>query len=213
MVGPPPVASKRRARPHQQRLAGPHVEHEHAGQPGAVRGGNEIERAVILEPAHVAAPHLLGQPVDDLDAGEVALVDRAVEGLPGERLLVDGAVGIAVEEAADLVLQLADADRRLRHQQPGEILVVEPGAAFDRVHEMALDRVAGRKRHVVAALHHAGAAAFAEQTLDRDGDVEIGLRLLGVQRRQQPGAAGAENQDVGCDRLHDLSCGAGSARA
>ena len=77
--------------------------------PDAVGGGNEIERAMILEPAHVAAPDLLGQPVDDLDAGQVALVHRAVEGLAGERLLVDRAVGIAVEEAAELVLELADA--------------------------------------------------------------------------------------------------------
>ena len=45
---------------------------------------------------------------------------------------------------------------------------VQPLAALDRVHEVALDRVARRERDVVAALHHARAAAFAEQALHRD---------------------------------------------
>ena len=111
MVGPPPVASSvARART----SSGSPVRMssmQHAGEPGAVGRRNEIERAVILQPPHVAPPDLLGQAVDDLDAGEIALVHGAVEGLPGERLLVHGAVGIAVEEAADLVLQLADAHR------------------------------------------------------------------------------------------------------
>ena len=78
---------------------------------------------MILEPPHVAPPHLLGEPVDDLDAGEVALVHGAVEGLPGERLLMHGAVGIAVEEAAELVLELADALGAVVDQQPRELLV------------------------------------------------------------------------------------------
>ena len=90
-----------------------------------------------------------------------------------------------------------------RHQQPRELLVVEPVAALDRVHEMALDRVARRERDVVAALHHARAAAFAEQALHRDGDVESrDWRCLRVQRREQPRAAGAEDQDVGVEPVH-----------
>ncbi len=135
---------------------------------------------MILEPADVAPPHLLGQAVDDLDAGEVALVDRAVEGLARKSLLMDGAVRVAVEEAAELVLELADA----------------------RVHEMTLDRIVLGERDVVAALHHAGAAAFAEQALDRDGDVEIRIGLLGMQRREQPGPAGAEDENVRLDLVH-----------
>ena len=90
----------------------------------------------------------------------------------------------------------------VRDQQPRQLLLVEPAAALDGVHEMPLDRVGRRERDVVAALHHAGAAAFAEQALHRDGDVELGPRLLGVQRREQAGAAGAEDQDVGVEGLH-----------
>src|SRR5690606_38767360 len=104
--------------------------------------------------------------VDDLDSGEIALVHRAVEGLAGKCLLVDGSVGIAVEEAAELVLQLADALDRLGDQRPGKVLVREPLAALDGVHEVALDGVARGERDVVAALDHAGAAALAEQALD-----------------------------------------------
>ncbi len=126
---------------------------------------------MLFQTMDAARPHLLGETIDDLDAGEVALVHRAVVGLPGERLLMHRAVGIAVEEAAELILQLADAHRRLRHQRPGELLIVEPGAALERVHEVALRRIILGQGHVVAALDHARAAAFAEQAFDRDGDV------------------------------------------
>jgi hypothetical protein len=162
---------------------------------------------MVLQAAHVAPPHLFGEAIDDLDAGEVALVHGAVEGLSGERLLVHGAVGVAIKEAAELGLQLADALGRGFHQQPGELLVVEPAAALDCVHEMPLDRVFRRQRDVVAALHHAGAAAFAEQALHRDGDVEVGIGFFGVQRGEQARTAGAEDEDVSLeslDRLHDL---------
>ena len=143
------------------------------------------------------APDLFGEAVDDLDAGEIALVHGAVERLPRERLLVDGAVRVAIEEAAEFVLEFADAARRGLDQLPGELLVVEPAAALDGVHEVALDRIVRRERDVVAALHHAGAAAFAEQALHRDGDVEIRVGFLRVQRREETGAAGAEDEDVG----------------
>ena len=51
-----------------------------------------------------------------------------------------------------------------------ERVVGQPRAAFDRVHKMALDRIIGGKRDVVAALDHARAAALAEQSLDCDRD-------------------------------------------
>ena len=60
----------------------------------------------------------------------------------------------------------------LGHQRPGQVLVGQPLAALDGVHEVALDRVAGIERDVVAALHHARAAALAEQALGGDRDVE-----------------------------------------
>jgi hypothetical protein len=175
---------QRVSRAHEQQFARTHVEHQHARQTRSVGGRHKIERAVILEPPHIAPPDLLGEAIDDLDAGEIALVHRAVERLSGKRLLMDRSVRIAVEEAAELVLQLADARARLRDEQPGEILIVQPRAAFDRVHEVALDGIGGRKCHVVAALHHARAAAFAEQALHRNRDVEVRIGALRVKRRE-----------------------------
>src|SRR3972149_851417 len=153
------------------------------------------------EPAPAPPPPLPGEPVDDLDAGQVALVDGAVKSLSRKGLLVNGAVGIAIEEAAERVLELAHARGRIVHQETGKILVVQPAAALDGIHEMAFDAVAGSERDVVAALHHAGAAAFPEQTFDRDGDVEIGIGLLGMERGEKAGAAGPEDQDVGVELL------------
>src|SRR5439155_6488418 len=110
------------------------------------------------------------EPVHDLDAGQITLVHRAIETLPRERLLVERAVGVAIEETTELVLQLVHALDRTGHQRPGEILIGEPCATLDRVHEMALDRVARTERDVVAALDHARATALSEQALDRDRD-------------------------------------------
>ena len=69
---------------------------------------------MIFQSSDVARPHLLGEPVDDLDAGQVALVHGAVEGLAREGLLMHRAVGIAIEEAAELVFELTDALDRAR---------------------------------------------------------------------------------------------------
>ena len=90
-----------------------------------------------------------------------------------------------------------DALDRAGHQGPREVLVGEPFAAFDGVHEVALDRVARRERNVVAALHHPRAAALAEQALDRDRDRQRGIGCMRVQRSEQARAPGAEDEDVG----------------
>ena len=112
------------------------------------------------------------------------------------------AVGIAVEEAAQLVFQLAHALDRAGDKRPGKILIRQPGAAFDGIHEVALDGIAGAKRDVVAALDHARAAAFAEQSLDRDRDGERWIGLVRVQCGEQPRATGAEDQDIGVQLAH-----------
>jgi hypothetical protein len=60
---------QRRARPHEERLAGAHVEHEDAREAGAVGGRDQVDGAIVFQAPHVAPPHLLGEAVDDLDAG------------------------------------------------------------------------------------------------------------------------------------------------
>ena len=180
-----------------------HVDEQHAGNARAVGRGDQLDGAVLLELLDIHAPDLLHEPVDDLDAGQVGLVDGAVEALARECLGVQRAIGIAVEEAADLVLELAYPLDGALDQAPCQVLARQPLAAFDGVHEVTLHRVASRQRDVVAALHHARAAALAEQALDRDGHAQLGVRLLGMQRGEQPGATGAEHQDV-CLVIFDL---------
>ena len=135
---------------HETVPAGAHVDQQRAGDARAVAGGDQLDRAVLLQRVHVERAHLLHHPVDDLDAGEVALVHGAVEALSRERLLVDGPVRVAVEEAADLVLQLPDSLDRALDQPPREVLPRQPLAARDGVHEVALDGVLRRQRDVVA---------------------------------------------------------------
>ena len=57
------------------------------------------------------------------------------------------------------------------------------------------------ERNVVAALDHPGAAAFAEETLGRKRYVQCRIAIDGMQGREQTGAAGAQDQDVGLKSL------------
>ena len=171
-------------------------------KPLAVPRRDQADRAVLFKSPNWPRHHLFHQPADDLDAGEIALVHGAIGGLAGEGLMMEGAVGVAVEKTADLVFQLLHAGHRGLAKPPGHRLVRQPLAAFDRVHEMPLDRIAWPERYVVAALHHARAAAFAEQSLDRDGHPKIGRRLHRMQRRKESCPAGTDDQNVGIKPLH-----------
>ena len=177
-------------------LAGADVDHQHAGERAVLAGMSATARCSSrrrIGRAHTCSISrlMISMPV----RSPLCTVRSKV--WPAKALPCRRAVGVAIEEAADLVLQLAHALDRGRHQRPGQLLVRQPFAALDGVHEMALDRIAGIERHVVAALHHAGAAALAEQALAGDRDVESGIGREGMQRREQPGAAGAEDQNVG----------------
>src|SRR5438552_923245 len=104
---------------------------------------------------NASRPHLFREPIDDLDAGQVALVHGSIEGLSGESLLGNRAVRVAIEEAAELVFQLPDALDRAAHKHPRQLLIRKPCAAFDGIHELPLDRVASPARSVVDAVERA----------------------------------------------------------
>ena len=183
--------------PHKAERAGAHVDHQNTGQRRPVPRRDQPDRAMLLQFLDTARQHLLHQPVDDLDPGQITLVHGAVGRLAGKRLLMQRPIGIAVKETPNLILQFTDAHHSLLAQPPCHVLVGQPLAAMDRVHEMPLDRIATTKRHVVAALHHPRAAAFADQPLDGDGDPRaVGRGLLGVKRGKETRATGAEDQNV-----------------
>jgi hypothetical protein len=152
---------------------------------------------VLLErPDRGPRPHLLGQAVHDLDAREIALVNGAIVGLAGERLLMDAPVGVAVEEAAVAAFQLQHPARRFGHERPHQLLVVDPSPTRERVEKVGVDGIGRGEHGVVAALNHARAAGAPEQALDHHGDREMRRAVGGVEGRAQPGAARAQDQEV-----------------
>ena len=151
---------------------------------------------MLLHALDFSCPNLLGQAIDDLYASLIAFVHRAIKRLSSKRLLMHRAVGIAIKEAAKLIFKFMNTFDGFGHQRPSQILIRQPLAALDGVHEMPLDRVARRQRHVVAALHHARTAALAEEALHGHGDLQLRGSLMGVQRGEQPSTARAKNQDV-----------------
>src|ERR1022692_4508811 len=66
---------------------------------------------------------------------------------------------------------------------------------------MPLQRVGRTQDGVIAALHHARAAALSDESLDDDDDLQPGIDVVCVHGRQQPGAAGAEDEDVRVQRV------------
>ncbi len=175
------------------------VEEERArAAPRAVE--QELDRATLFERQDILAPeHLLREAVHDLDAGQVALVDRPIVRLAGKGLLMDPPLGRAVEEAPVARLELEHSAGRLDDESPHELLVVDPPAARERVEEMRLERVGRRQHRVVPALHHARTARAAQQPLDDDGDRKIGRPVGGVEGGTEPGAAGAKDEHVRLD--------------
>ena len=68
----------------------------------------EVERTPVLELACPDPQHLVAQAAHDLEPGLVGPVHGAVEALSAERLQVELAGCRAVEEAAELLLELVD---------------------------------------------------------------------------------------------------------
>jgi len=161
MVGPPPVASSTALARTNRKTPPAHVDQQHPGQRLALPVRDQGQRAVFFQAFDRRGQHLLHQPVDDFDPRQVALVHRVVESLAGKGLVMQRPVRVAVKETADLVLQLPHPDHRGLAEPPGHLLVRQPLAAGDGIHEMTFDGIAGRQGHVVAALDHARAAAFS----------------------------------------------------
>ena len=86
-------------------------------------------------------------------------------------------------------------------QQPGQFLVVDKPSASNGVFEVPFEGILWVEDRVVAALHHAGAAALANLALGDNHDIQTGVFPVGVQGRHQPGSTAADNQNV---RVHSF---------
>jgi hypothetical protein len=126
---------------HHQKGPPTHIDAEGSRHTVAVGSVQELDAAMILQVRDLVTEHLLHQPRHDLDAGEVATMHGAVEGLPGEGFLMDRPIGVAIEETPQAIFQPANAVGGGFDQRPGELLVVEAGAALDGILEVLGQRV------------------------------------------------------------------------
>ena len=131
-------------------------------------------------------------------------MDRAIEGLTSESFLMDRPVRRAIEENPGLRLELADDLGCVGDQRPGKFLIVEVRAAFERIDEVAFDRIAGLEHRVEPALHQTRATALPDQALRDHDDVEIRIRIVCVQGGHEARSAASDDQHVARERLDGL---------
>src|SRR5579872_4783762 len=187
---------QRRPRARQRKRAGPLMEKERARDAVAVARRDQLERTRLVDERDLACEELIVQTADDLDPGQIAAMDGAIEGLSRKCFLMNRSVGTTIEEDADLRLQFADDFRRIGDERPRQILIVEKSAAFDRVEEMLFDRVLGVERCVEAALDETSATALSDETLGDDDDLELWIQIVSMQRRHQARAAAPDDQKI-----------------
>ena len=115
------------------------IDHQHASQRITRTRLDQCDGAMLFHALDFSSPHLLCQPIDDLDAGLIAFVNRAVKRLAGKCFLMHGTVGIAIKKAAEFIFKFVNALDRFRDQCPRQILIGQPLTALDRVLKMPLD--------------------------------------------------------------------------
>jgi hypothetical protein len=120
--------------------------------------------------------------------------------VPAERSLQDPAVPCPVEHGSP-GLELTDPVRGFHRVELGHSRVVQQLPADHRVPEVRLPRVlgvnVGEGRRDAALGHHR--VGLAEQRLAHEPDARP--RVVGLDRRAEPGAAGANDEDVDGVRL------------
>ena len=186
---------------HDHRLGLEH--HELAGRPPVADQAGDRAVGVVEEAEHLelhehldAVGHrLLLQGPDQLQAGAVPDVGQAGVAVATEVALEDQAVLGPVEQGAP-VLELADPVGRLLGVQLGHAPVVEHLAAAHGVAEVDLPAVlvvdvAQGRGH--AALGHHGVGLAQQRLAHQRGAQALGPGLDGG---PQPGAAGADDDDV-----------------
>ena len=156
----------------------------------AMAGGDEVDRDHVGDHRDVGMGmrRLLQRLLDGPAGGVVDMDDPAVAvpALAGQVPAL--AVAVAGEGHAQL-RQPRDRRRRVLDHELDRGAVVEAGAGDHRVLDMRLERVAGLEHRRDPALRPAGRALALGQHRHLEA-------LREVERRRQPGRAGADDQDV-----------------
>ena len=113
-------------------------------------------------------------------------------------LLAERDLALGVVEAHAVTHEVGDPRGRLLDEHARGGLVDETGAGFDRVLEVQLGGVARPDRRADAALRVARVRLVDRALRD---DQHLGAALVRLQRDEQPGDAGADDQQVGVVRL------------
>ena len=155
---------------------------------------DELPDEELLVDLQVALHHLLVEDVHEHVPGDVGRVGRARLAGGAERALRDAAVVGAREDRAP-VLELVDVVRRLVAEDLDRVLVAEVVGALDRVEGVLLGVVLGGvpERGVDPALGRAGVAAGR---MDLRDERDVGARIVRLDGRAHPRAAGPDNEHV-----------------
>ena len=94
----------------------------------------------------------------------------SVKCLTRKCFLMKCAIRITIKKTANFIFQLMYPRHCRADQTPCHILIRQPLAANDCIHEMALHRVLWVQCHIITTLHHACAATFPNQALYRYSD-------------------------------------------
>ena len=157
--------------------------------------GEQPQHGALHVHVHALVDAVVLQRADHLQPGAVAHVRQPRVLVPAEVALEDAAVRGAIEQRAP-GLQLADPVRRLLGVQLGHAPVVDVLAAAHRVGEMHPPVVAvvhvGQRRRDPALGHHG--VRLPQKRLAHQSHRHAGAGCR--DRRPEPGAAGADHQDV-----------------
>ena len=192
--------------PDQFKLTAPYVKQQDRCYSLMIARRNQIDCPMFFQQFNGSRAHLLRQPVHDFDSGQVAFVHSPVEGLPGERFLMNCTVRVAIKETAVPVFEFPNPSRCVRNQGPGKVLVIDPFAAFDGVAKVRFNRIAFAQNNVVTTLNHSGTARLADQPLGCHSDAVGRIAVVGMNCSEQTGTAGSENQYFCIESLQGDRC-------
>src|SRR5690554_4404774 len=92
-----------------------------------------------------------------------------IKGLPSERFTVQRAIVVTIEKASHFIFKLKYPLWCSFNQAPGQLLIGNPIATVNRIHEVTFNRITTIQGNVVPTLNHTSTATLAQQAFNGDG--------------------------------------------